>query len=117
MIVIDSFLDFAIVMTLVILSLSLLLTTVRVVKGPTLSDRIVGLDMLVSVGMAFIAVIGVKTNYFLYIDIGIALGLVGFLSTVAFARFVLHNGDSSGLEIRHEEDAPNSEQAMEGEKG
>ena len=58
-------------------------------------DRIVALDMLVAVGIGFIAAIGVKTNYYLYIDIAIALGLVGFLSTVAFARFVLRHGDDS----------------------
>ncbi|SNY92774.1 multicomponent Na+:H+ antiporter subunit F [Cohaesibacter sp. ES.047] len=91
----SSFLDIAILITLGILAISFLLTSVRIIKGPTVADRIVGLDMLVSVGIAFIAVIGAKTNYYLYIDIAIALALVGFLSTVAFTRFMLHHGDSS----------------------
>ena len=99
----DSFLDFILLLTLGILALSFLLTTVRIVKGPSLADRIVALDMLVAVGIGFIAVIGVKTNYYLYIDIAIALGLVGFLSTVAFARFVLGHGSSS--EFADEEEA------------
>ena len=89
------FLEVAILLTLVILSISFLLTSVRIIKGPSLADRIIGLDMLVAVGIGFIAVIGVKTDYYLYIDIAIALGLVGFLSTVAFARFVLKHGDDS----------------------
>ncbi|SFN56340.1 multicomponent Na+:H+ antiporter subunit F [Cohaesibacter marisflavi] len=90
-----SFLDVAILLTLMILSLSFLFTAYRIIKGPTLGDRIIGLDMLVAVGIGFIAVIGVKTDFYLYTDIAIALGLVGFLSTLAFARFVLHHGDSS----------------------
>jgi multicomponent Na+:H+ antiporter subunit F len=71
------------------LSLSFLLTVYRVVKGPTLPDRVIGLDMLVAGAIGFIAVLGIKTGYTLYVDIAIALGLVGFLATVAFARFVM----------------------------
>ena len=69
-----------------LLSLSFLLTVYRVVVGPTLPDRILSLDMLVAVAIGFIAVIGIKTGFTLYVDIAIALGLVGFLATVAFAR-------------------------------
>jgi multicomponent Na+:H+ antiporter subunit F len=74
---------------LVILSVALLLTVVRVIIGPTLPDRVVALDMLVAIAIGFIAVLGIRTGQTLYADIAIALGLVGFLATVAFARFVL----------------------------
>lgn len=78
---------------LLILGLALLLTVWRVVAGPTLPDRILALDMLTGVAIGFIAVIAVKTGFSLYIDIAISLGLVGFLATVAFARFVLSRGN------------------------
>lgn len=90
-----AFLDLAIWISLVLLVASFFLTAFRVIKGPTLPDRIVALDMLVGVVIGFIAVIGVKTGYYLYVDIAIALGLVGFLATVAFARFVLARGDTT----------------------
>lgn len=77
-----------------ILSLAFLLTVYRVVAGPTLPDRIVALDMLVAIVIGFIAVIAIKTGFTLYIDIAISLGLVGFLATVAFARFVLTQGQA-----------------------
>lgn len=48
--------------------------------------------MLVAIAIGYIAVIGVKTGYYLYVDIAIALSLVGFLATVAFARFILTQG-------------------------
>jgi multicomponent Na+:H+ antiporter subunit F len=78
---------------LVILGLALLLTVWRVLAGPTLPDRILALDMLTGIAIGFIAVIAVKTGFSLYIDIAISLGLVGFLATVAFARFVLSRGN------------------------
>ncbi|MDV4154263.1 cation:proton antiporter [Rhizobium brockwellii] len=78
---------------LVILGLALILTVWRVVAGPTLPDRILALDMLTGIAIGFIAVIAVKTRFSLYIDIAISLGLVGFLATVAFARFVLSRGN------------------------
>ncbi len=80
--------------SLVVLSLSLVLTVVRIVRGPSLADRVLGLDMLVAIAIGFIAVIAVRTGFNLYIDIAIALGLVGFLATVAFARFILMRGTS-----------------------
>lgn len=78
-----------------ILSVAFLFTVYRVVAGPTLPDRIVALDMLVAIAIGFIAVIAIKTGFTLYIDIAISLGLVGFLATVAFARFVLTQAQSS----------------------
>jgi multicomponent Na+:H+ antiporter subunit F len=82
-------LDWALTAALCVLSLALLVTVVRVIIGPTLPDRVVALDMLVAIAIGFIAVLGIRTGQTLYADIAIALGLVGFLATVAFARFVL----------------------------
>lgn len=84
--------DFLLACTLIalgILVVAFIVISVRIVLGPTLPDRVLALDMLVAAGIGFIAVVAVKTSYFLYLDIAIALGLVGFLATVAFARFIL----------------------------
>ena len=85
----SAFLDWSLTLALVILSISMLLAVARVVLGPTLPDRVLALDMLVAIAIGFIAVLGLRTGEALYADIAIALGLVGFLATVAFARFVL----------------------------
>jgi multicomponent Na+:H+ antiporter subunit F len=85
-----AFLDMALDIALVVLSLALLVTVVRVVIGPTLPDRVLALDMLTASAIGFVAVFGIRTGQTLYADIAIALGLVAFLATVAFARFVLH---------------------------
>ena len=38
--------------------------------------------------------VAILTGFYLYLDIAIALGLVGFLSTVALARYVLRRADA-----------------------
>ncbi|QRM56852.1 cation:proton antiporter [Sinorhizobium sp. BG8] len=83
---------FAADIALALMCAAFFLTVYRVIKGPTLPDRIVALDMLVATAIGFIAVVAIKTGFTLYIDIAISLGLVGFLATVAFARFVLARG-------------------------
>lgn len=88
----DIILDYAVTLALATLCLAFFVTIYRIIKGPTLPDRILGLDMLVAIAIGFIAVIGIKTGFTLYVDVAIALGLVGFLATVAFARFVLSRG-------------------------
>ena len=93
----EVFLYYCVMAALALLSISFLLTVWRVVKGPTLPDRILALDMLVAVAIGFIAVLGVKTGFTLNVDIAIALGLVGFLATIAFARYVMsHSGGDAG---------------------
>nr|CAD6611559.1 cation:proton antiporter [Rhizobium sp. Khangiran2] len=85
----DTITQFAVHVGLLVLGASFLFTVWRVIKGPTLPDRVIALDMLVGIVMGFIALIAIRTGFTLYIDIAISLGLVGFLATVAFARFIL----------------------------
>jgi multicomponent Na+:H+ antiporter subunit F len=82
-------------LSLAILGLAFLVTVARIVAGPTLADRVLALDMLSATAIGFIAVVAVKTNFTLYIDVAISLGLVTFLATVAFARFILTRGAAS----------------------
>ncbi len=89
----ETFLYYCVMAALVLLSLSFLLTVYRVLKGPTLPDRVLALDMLVVVAIGFMAAIGIKTGFASTVDIAIALGLVGFLATIAFARFTISHGN------------------------
>ena len=86
------FLQASATLSLGLLTFAFALTIVRIMRGPTLPDRVLALDMLVSIGIAYIAVVAIKTNFFLYLDVAIAQGLVGFLATVAFARYVQVRG-------------------------
>ena len=71
-----------------IISLSILLVFLRLLKGPSIEDRIVAFDILTSIAIAFLSVYAVKTNETTIIDIGIILALLAFLGTVAFAYYL-----------------------------
>ena len=86
------FIEWATLISLVLLGLALLVSLVRIVIGPTLSDRVLALDLLTVVAMGFVGAIAVRTGLWLYLDIAIALALLGFLATVALARYVLLRG-------------------------
>jgi multicomponent Na+:H+ antiporter subunit F len=101
----DTILFVAAWLGLALLVAAFLLTVWRVVRGPTLPDRVVALDMLVGIVIGFIALIAIRTGFTLYIDIAIALGLVGFLATVAFARFILASKGRQGAGV-HSAGAP-----------
>jgi multicomponent Na+:H+ antiporter subunit F len=88
-------LDYGLYTSLLLLTLAMLATAIRVLLGPTLADRVLALDQLVAIAIGFIAVIAIKTGYELYVDIALALGLAGFLATVAFARYILASSKAS----------------------
>jgi multicomponent Na+:H+ antiporter subunit F len=85
-----------------VLSLALLLSALRIVLGPSFPDRVLGLDMLVTVGIGYIAVAAIRTGFMLYLDIAISLSLVGFLATVAFARYIMQRGQAGERRSRSE---------------
>ncbi|GLQ55026.1 cation:proton antiporter [Devosia nitrariae] len=94
-------LSLATLIGLIVLSLAMVLVIVRIVIGPTLPDRVLALDALTTVALGFVCVIAVRTGLMLYLDIAIALALLGFLATVALARYILAraagDGASSGI--------------------
>ncbi|WP_375598001.1 monovalent cation/H+ antiporter complex subunit F [Devosia sp. Naph2] len=86
------FIEWATLISLVMLGLALLVSLVRIVVGPSLSDRVLALDLLAVVAMGFVGAIAVRTGLWLYLDIAIALALLGFLATAALARYILLRG-------------------------
>tara|TARA_R110002020_G_scaffold87764_8_gene216082 strand:- start:6671 stop:6967 length:297 start_codon:yes stop_codon:yes gene_type:complete len=81
--------DLCTMIALVMLTLALLIAVVRVVVGPTLADRVLALDMITVLAMGFVGAIAIRTGLTLYLDIALSLALLGFLATVAFARYML----------------------------
>ena len=82
------FLEWSIQIAYLAIMISFALTVYRLLRGPTPADRIVALDMLALLGIGFIGVFSIATREYAFLDVAIALALVGFLATVAFARYV-----------------------------
>ena len=81
------FLDLSIYATFVMVMLSLAIAFIRLAKGPTLADRVVALDMMTVSIIAVCGVVAVATGVFAMLDVALVLALVGFLATVALARY------------------------------
>jgi multicomponent Na+:H+ antiporter subunit F len=60
----------------------------RLLTGPSVADRVVSLDMVTSLLVVFLVIFTMATGERAYIYVAIALALIGFLATVAFARFL-----------------------------
>jgi len=71
-----------------IMALSALLIFVRFLRGPSLSDRVVALDLLITTAIGTISVFAVIFKEKNYLDVAIILALLAFLTTVAFAYYI-----------------------------
>ncbi|KEO74184.1 cation:proton antiporter [Anditalea andensis] len=80
--------DYLYYIILPILSVSILIIFVRFIKGPTLSDRVVALDLIITTGIGIIAVYSIHTNQPTFLDIAMILALIAFLGTVAFSYYL-----------------------------
>ncbi|MEL6167686.1 MAG: cation:proton antiporter [Pseudomonadota bacterium] len=73
------------------LFLSVLLAFVRLVRGPSLPDRVIGLDFMTVAIVAFCGLTAIRFDEPAFLDVAVVLALVGFLATVALARFAERN--------------------------
>lgn len=69
------------------LMLALLLAAWRLLRGPTLADRVLALDTLYIDALALFVVLGIQQGHKLAFEVVLAIGLVGFAGTVALAKF------------------------------
>ena len=70
------------------LMIPLALATYRMIRGPGYADRFVALDMLTAVVVALAALTSVATGRAAFLDIGLGIALINFVSTCAFATFL-----------------------------
>ena len=71
-----------------ILAISVLLVFYRFVIGPSIADRVVALDLLITIGITLIAMYSIVYDQSTFLDIAMILGLIAFLSTVAFSYYL-----------------------------
>ena len=73
----------------VALALGQLLSMIRLVLGPTSGDRILALDTMVINALGLIVVLGIHQGVQIYFEVSLLVAMLGFVSTVALARFLL----------------------------
>jgi multicomponent Na+:H+ antiporter subunit F len=67
---------------------AIVLAFVRLVLGPSLPDRVVALDLMTVLIVTFCGLYSVQSGSRAFLDVAIAVALVGFLATLALARYV-----------------------------
>lgn len=72
-----------------LLALALLLALWRLLRGPSVSDRILALDTIYINALALLIVLGVRLNDPLFFEEALLIGLLGFVGTVSFAKYLL----------------------------
>lgn len=80
--------DFLYYVILPMLSIALIFVFVRFVKGPTIIDRVIALDLLVTIGIGIISIYSIIYNQPNFLDIALILALIAFLGTVAFTYYL-----------------------------
>ena len=73
---------------LMTLGVALLLAVVRLVRGPTLPDRIVAMDLVGVLVVGLIVVLAASTQVRATLDAAIVTALIGFVGTIAYATYV-----------------------------
>lgn len=86
-------LDTAITVSLVLTVIGLISGAVRMLLGPSPADRVVSLDLITVLLIAMTSLLALYLDNAAYLDLGLVLALIGFLATVAFARYVEQRDD------------------------
>lgn len=76
---------------LAVLLISMVLALFRLIKGPAAADRIVALDLISILVVAFMAAYAVFSGETSFLDVAIGYALIAFLGTVALARFLVRS--------------------------
>jgi len=86
-----AFVVFAGRFALVVLLVSIFLALVRLIRGPDAADRIVALDLVSVLIVAFLAAYSIFSGETSFLDVAIGYALIAFLGTVALARFLMRS--------------------------
>tara|TARA_R100001369_G_scaffold88333_1_gene124798 strand:+ start:658 stop:945 length:288 start_codon:yes stop_codon:yes gene_type:complete len=81
--------NYALITAFVVVALCQLMAMVRVVIGPSTGDRILALDTMVINAIGLIVLMGLAQGTRIYFEASLIIAMLGFVSTVSYARFVL----------------------------
>ena len=71
------------------LAVAMLLATFRMIRGPRAQDRVLGLDALYVCTMLLFLTLGIRTGTIFFFEAAIVIAMLGFVSTLALAKFLM----------------------------
>lgn len=80
--------DYLFYVILPMLCLAVVLVAYRFFKGPSIVDRVIALDLLITIGIGIITIYSIQTKQSTFLDDAMILALIAFLGTVAFSYYL-----------------------------
>ncbi len=71
-----------------ILTLSVILSFIRLYKGPDVPDRVIALDLIITIGIGVVAVYSIRSGQSLFLEVAMIFALIAFLGTIAFSFYL-----------------------------
>lgn len=84
-----SILAISLLVAKIFLTLAMAAAAFRILRGPRAQDRVLGMDTLYVNAMLLLLVFGIGSGTTLYFEVALAIGLLGFVATVAMAKFLM----------------------------
>jgi multicomponent K+:H+ antiporter subunit F len=73
----------------VFLAIAMALAAFCMLRGPRAQDRVLALDTLYVNSMLLLMVFGIRTGKVIYFEASLVIGMLGFVATVALAKFLM----------------------------
>jgi len=74
--------------SLILFGISIAITFVRVIIGPSFPDRVIAMDVIGVNLISAIAILALIYDTFIFFDVILVLGILAFISTIAYSRFL-----------------------------
>jgi multicomponent K+:H+ antiporter subunit F len=82
-------LHWSLMLSQALLALAMVAATSRMIRGPRAQDRILALDAFYVAAMLMLVLFGIRMGTTVYFEAALVIGILGFVSTVALAKFLM----------------------------
>jgi multicomponent Na+:H+ antiporter subunit F len=80
--------DIVLYIAFAFLMTAMIITLIRLFKGPSVNDRIAAMDLIASIIMGVILVYSVLINNAMYFDVPVIISLISFIGTIAVSTYL-----------------------------
>lgn len=74
-----------------LMALTILFAFTRLLIGPSLPDRVVALDLMITFSIGLICLHAISTGYRVYLDVALILALISFLASMGFSYYIIRS--------------------------
>lgn len=76
------------ILSLVLFSITIAVALFRIIRGPSMPDRVVALDMIGVTLLSMIAIVSILLKTKAFLEVILILGILSFIGTIAFSKYL-----------------------------